>query len=87
MLIICKIFNKFLKKSLRSYLKRYLKYQFTIFSQFFSNYFNLSIFSINSFEYLYHFDKSILKEVFDDNQIKILNEYSNIKNAIGFLIK
>ena len=36
MLIICKIFNKFLKKSLRSYLKRYLKYFFNDFSQFFS---------------------------------------------------
>ena len=38
MLIICKIFNKFLKKSLRSYLKRYLKSFFNDFLKFFSNY-------------------------------------------------
>jgi hypothetical protein len=39
-----------------------------------------NFFKKGSFEYLFHFDKNILNEVFDDNQIKILNEYSNIKN-------
>lgn len=38
------------------------------------------VFSKGLFEYLYHFDRSILMEVFDDKQIKILNEYSNINN-------
>ncbi len=39
-----------------------------------------TFFKNGSFEYLYHFDKNILKQVFDDKQMKILNEYSNIKN-------
>ena len=32
------------------------------------------------FEYLYHFDKNILSEIFDDKQIRILNEYRKINN-------
>lgn len=39
-----------------------------------------TFFEKGNFEYLYHFDKDILREVFDKKQIEILEEYTKIKN-------
>ena len=38
------------------------------------------LFKKGLFEYLYHFEDSLLREIFDDKQIRILNEYRNINN-------
>lgn len=32
------------------------------------------------YEYLYHFERELLKKIFDDSQIKVLKEYSSINN-------
>ena len=48
------------------------------FSQFFSNYFNLSIFSINSFEYLYHLNISFFLSLYFSILFCFLSSISKI---------